>query len=328
MTMTDVRYPTNPWHGRWRSRTSGLFYPDVPPVVDPDPPGDPGGWEDAITAAQSAGNVTPIDDWYAANTGHEANDIEVGDLTPGTIVSTADGQTFEGIAASVIRVAHNNVTIRNCRVTDGGLYGSYLNPTFSAPVTGLLIEHCTLVRAAAAAGGVGENSVFMMPAPSERAVDVTVRYCNSYGWVAGFRGFNKCLFEYNWIHDMQHPVGAHANAIRMGSSGGRAYRNYGTDGSSGVMSIYLDKEQTDSIAYEQNIMTGTTTPEGQGGPSYLVNIKNGAYAASAYNIQLRDNYWGPGYQYGLRTAGGVSWGSNGNEASGNRMLLTNELAGN
>lgn len=290
----------------------------------------PASWQEAVDSAVAQQDWTPIENWYAANTGHEALGYAVGDLTSGTIVSQYDGQVFEGISASVIRVSHNNVTIRGCRVSEGGQYGVYLNPTFNAPVTGLTIEYCTLVRTQPVTdSGQGHTPIFMQPAlTSGTGFDVTITACNMYGWQGGLKGVNKVLGQYNWIHDFQHPPGAHAQAVWYAGSGGKAYRNYCTDGSSGCMGIYFDKDPIDTVTYEENILTGQSTPEGEGGPSYLIALKDGPNTATTHDIKIINNMFGPGYQYGYLNGAPIAWGSDGNELSGNHVLMTGQLQGN
>lgn len=295
------------------------------------PPSAPDSWESAVAAATADGSYDPVTAWYAANTGHEALGIEVGDLTAGTLDSAYDGQVFEGITASRIRVGHNDVTIRGCRITGGGTYGAYMNPTFGAPVTGLLVEYCTFAYGPTIGDGDPQpDPVHFSPADTGDGYgaghfDVTVSHCNSYNWSGAFHGEHRVNFEHNWNHDQQHPPGGHANGIRCSHRGGRAYRNFLTDGSSGLLSIYFDKELTTDIEYRENILVGVSPGAS---PSYTCNFKNGAYAASAENIQLIGNLFGPeGVQYGyFSDATGLPWGSVGNVRSGNIELLTGDVA--
>lgn len=289
--------------------------------------GPPVGWQAAVAAATAAGSWAPITDWYAANTGHEALGYAEGDLTSGSLDSDYDGQIFEGITASRIRVGHNNVTIRGCRVVDGATYGVYLNPTFGADVTGLLIEHCTFVREAVDPANNGSNIAYLHPAlggSPGAGFDVTVRYCNAYNWSGGIKAFNRVLLEYNYIHDMQHPEGVHMNCARPMGQGARLYRNCGTDGRSGTFSIYFDKEVTSDITVEENICAGVSP---QASPSYHHAIKSGTYGPTATNIVITGSMFGPG-QYGPGSGGDVvPWGTNGNSRTGNHFPIESTFFG-
>jgi hypothetical protein len=313
--------------GMWRTRQGSPVSPVIDVPVDPSPDPTPASWQQAVDDSVTQQSWNPITDWYTSNTGHEALGYAIEDLTPGTIVSSYDGQVFEGISASVIRVSHNNVTIRGCRVVGGGVYGVYLNPTFNAPVTGLLIEYCTLYYGQTAPPDNKKSPMHVVPAyTAGQGHDVTISHCNAYDWSAGIGVSNKVLVEYCYIHDFQHPEGVHANSIRPSHIGGTLYRNYGSDGRSGVMSIYFDKEPTHSITIEENIMTGLSP---LASPSYLINLKDGDYSAPATNIKIINNMYGPGYQYGIFSGTpDLPWGSNGNECTGNRWLMTGELTGN
>jgi hypothetical protein len=301
-------------------------------TTPPDPT--PTGWQQAVNASVAQQTTAAIRTWYENNTGHTA--LGWVEATPGpgqrklvagSLVSTHDGQVIEGIVGSYIRVSHDNVTIRGCRVNGGSTYGAFLNPTFGAPVTGLRIEHCTLHFGQVATQTFTRAGVFMHPAQTTNpGFDVVFSHCDVNDWSDGFVVRNKTLVEYCWVHDLQHPPLIHSSSIRAAFDGGKLYRNYCTDGTSGCISIYFDKEATHNITVEENIMSGESP---LATPSYLCNMKDGAYAAGATNIKWLNNWWYTGYQYGI-VAGGrdVPWGSNGNERTGNRWLMTGELMGN
>lgn len=289
---------------------------------------DPLGWQESIDLAVQQQDWTPIISWYTTNTGHEALGYSDGDLIDvgGAIMTTANGQVIEGRKGTALRIAHSDVTVRGCRITGGGTYGAYYNPTFGSSYTNNLVEYCTFDDP----NGSDTNAVLFLSGEGSLARNLTLRYNNCTGFSQGIRTQGNVLSEYNWMHDFSHPVGGHSNSYRhLGNTNCVARRNYGTDGSSGCMSIYFDKEPTANIEYSENIMSGQSTPEGQGGPSYFINLKSGDYQAAATGIKLINNMWGPGYQYGILAGGGdIAWGSNGNECSGNYDLMSGALQGN
>lgn len=292
------------------------------------PPAGPLGWQASIDLAVAQQNWSPIINWYTYNTGHEALGYAVEDLTDagGMITTSYDGQIIEGIHGTSLRIAHSNVTIRGCRFDGGSTYGAYYNPTMGSTYTNNVVEYCTF----AAVGNQETNAMLFQSAEGSPTRNLTLRYNNCGFFLAGIRTQGNVLVEYNWIHDFYHPVGGHANSYRhVGNTNCVARRNYGTDGSSGTMSIYFDKEPTANIEYSENIMSGQSTPAGEGGPSYLVNMKSGDYQAAATGIKILNNMWGPDYQYGIMAGGqDITWGSNGNEKSGNYDLMSGVLMGN
>lgn len=273
-------------------------------------------WETARTDSWDENSWQPFTDWYVANTGHEALGLSVGDLTPvgGAIESSYDGQVLEGLSGTRIRIRHNNVTVRGCRVTDGATYGMFLSPTYNAPITGAVIEYCTLVRVSEDLTGV--NSAYLDPAiggPLGTSFDVTVRNCNLSGWTQGMRGVNRVNYEYNYFHHSQYPPGVHMNCIRPVGQGGRVYRNMLTEGRSGACSVYFDERQFNDCLIAENILAGIG-PNAH--PSYLSNLAGGQFAATTYNFVYRDNMFGQNL-YGTVAGSPVPWGSNGNSRSGN-----------
>jgi hypothetical protein len=298
------------------------------------PPPSTGSWQEAINLSVAQQTTVAIRTWYESNTGHTALGWVEGTpgpgqrkLVAGSLTSTHHGQVIEGVVGGVIRVSHNNVTIRGCRVVGGGVYGAYLNPTFSAPVTGLRIEYCTIYYGQVAPDLNAKVPMFISPVYTANTdPDVVISHCDTYDWSGGIRTDNKVRTEYCYVHDWQHPPGVHSSSIWPQHNGGHVYRNYCTEGRSGVISVYFDKEPTHNMRIEENVMSGESPGAS---PSYLMNFKPGTYSSTATDIKVLNNYWHTGYQYGiLAGAQGVPWGSNGNERTGNRWLMTGVLEGN
>jgi hypothetical protein len=322
----------NLWQCTGETDKTPVVSDPIGPEPDPDPPNPT--WLGALAASQTAQTTTAIRTWYEANTGHTAIGYVTGtpgvgetQLVAGSLTSAYDGQVIEGIVGSHIRVSHDNVTYRGCRIEGGGTYGAYLNPTFGAAVTGLRIEYTTFYYGLAAPDNDKKTPVQICPAYTANSEpDVVISHCEAYDWSAGFGVRNKVRVEYCYIHDFQHPPGVHANSIRPAFDGGEIYRNYCTDGRSGVISIYFDKEPTHNITIEENIMSGESP---LASPSYLTNLKDGAYSAGATGIKIINNWWHDGWAYGIFSGTpDLPWGTNGNVRSGNKMLMTGELVAN
>jgi hypothetical protein len=268
-------------------------------------------WEAAVASRSFA----QVEAWYAANTGHEALGIDYADLTAGSLESTSDGQVIEGIRGGPIHIAHNNVTVRGCRVESFGLHGAYFNPTAGASITGALIEHCTYD------GGLADvRANFWHPANADA---VTVRRCNIYGWRSGNTSYRGGDLEECWIHDLSAPDETHRTGCLIGGADCRYWRNYVTDGGSGCANIYFDINPVQTSSLEENILNGSSP---NASPSYLINLKDGPEGPGATNVRIVGNYYGPEFQFGTFAGANVPWGSNGNEISGNVHFLTGDPA--
>lgn len=285
--------------------------------------GDDGGmtWQEMVDSR----DWTTAQSWYTAHTGYEAAGYQLGDLAPGTITSSYDGQVFEGISATSVRIAHNNVTVRGCLITGGGTYGYYNNPTFGSAFTGTVVEHCTFVGGDPAI----DKAAILCESDPSAGIAATFRYCDIYGWSSGVLGNGGVAAEYCYIHDFYSSSveGAHVSSIVARGSNVRFYRNYATQGGSPICSIYFDQRACDNITIQQNLLSARLGNVNGNLPSYLLFGKNGDYQASATGIVVGGNYFGDtagvDFQYGQTAGmGDVQWGSNGNVRSGNFDFLT------
>lgn len=105
------------------------------------------------------------------------------------------------------------------------------------------------------------------------------------------------------------------------AGGGRFFRNYTTDGGSSCISVYFDKNPVHDFTVQENIMNGSSP---NASPSYLVALKEGEHVATASNVKLLGNYFGPDFQFGLVNGVGDLFGVRGNEHSGSRHFLTGD----
>lgn len=321
----------------WVARGRPMIpYPGGPgPDPDPEdpPPPAPASWQ----AAVDTGDITQVALWYEAHTGHDGinpddpNDTprSINDLTwvDGGIKSTHHGQVLEGLHSNHIRIAHNNVTVRRCRVTGGALYGAYFNPTNGANIKGTLIEFVTFD------GPETDTSpVFMNPAETpEGEPAAVIRYCEANGWDGGFKTRNRIYVDYCYGHDQWHPPGVHSTGAIVRGRGGRVHRCLLTDGTSNILGIYMKPSYgyANDITYSENILGGAITmpggrvisPESSG--SYHLQIGGDeVYGPAATGLQVIGNMLYGGIQYGLFTGSGVRWGQDGNTRAGNRIFET------
>lgn len=271
--------------------------------------------------------------WAQEFTGFASLGINVGDLTPGEITSEFDGQVIEGVTDNNIRVAHNNVTIRGCQVravTVQAVEHASFDPKFNATVTGLTIEHTTWTSDLPwdTEGQEAQAGIFLPDREAAADTTVTIRQCNVSGMTTGFRMGSGSRAEYNWCHDFGHPPGGHCNPIRIAGKNVTIRRNFLTDGTSGVCSMYFDDTNwpVSDAVMEENVLAGIS-PEAT--PSYLIQCVSGVNSDAARNVKIRNNYLGNAstYQFGLLSGGGgLPWGTLGHERSGNEDFLTGALS--
>lgn len=277
-------------------------------------------WQQAVDSR----DYTVMQNWYVANTGYTAAGYAQSDLTPGTIVSQYDGQVFEGISASVIRIAHNNVTVRGCLIQGGGTYGYYNNPTFGSTFTGTVVEYCTFIGGNPAI----DKAAILCESATSAGIAATFRNCELTGWSSGVLGNGGVAAEYCYIHDFYSSSveGAHVSSIVARGANVRFYRNYATEGGSPICSIYFDQRPVNNVTIQQNILSARMSQSGNS-PSYLLFGKQGSYESTATGIVVGGNYLGNtagvDYQYGQTAGmGSVQWGSNGNVRTSNYDFLT------
>jgi len=310
----------------WRNIHTGATLPINPPGTDPDPPPiAPTSWR----AAVDSGDVTQVATWYETHTGHDGinpnnpNDtpLALNDLTwvEDGIKSTHDGQVLEGLHSNHIRIAHNNVTVRRCRVTDGALYGAYYSPTYGATITGTILEYTTFRIPV-----VARAPVLLRPDwTTERSA--LVQHCELIGGDSGLQVANNTEARYNYVRDQLHLEGVHSTSLSFYNGEGlRAYRNFLTEGTSAVCNLYGTRGWSADLLYQENIVGGTIhMPDGRvisplASPSYAFTM-GAAEEPGQHNVRLIDNWFYGGYQYGLMS-GDFPWGQNGNVRSGNRAL--------
>lgn len=285
------------------------------------PPQEPSSWQDAVDSM----DIPTLRSWYNANTGLAGLGLTSGDMDSGTLTTSSDGQVIEGIVGGGIRVVHNNVTIRGCRVAATGAgYGVSFTPTFDANVRGALIEYCDVQYTPVAQANETRHGMILYNGTSQLVTSppaVTVRNCNIYGFTSsGGRLGNNVVFEYNWVHDFQYPEGPHANSCRPAGWNIIARRNFLEEGRSAIASIYFDDKAAGNILFEENILYGRVGSS----PSYWVNGKSGEFDAPSTDIVWRNNWYGGVNQFGEWTSD-VDWGQRGHQHYGDRYFDTGLL---
>lgn len=278
-------------------------------------------WDSIIASGDLPTAIAAFD----AGTGYQAAGWSLSQLQAASGSTVANGQVIEGKRITgAARWGHSNVTYRGCLIEwSSSLYGAYGNPTFGNAHRGILFEYCTFIGPATAPDGARRCGV--ISANTENAV--TFRYCDFYGGTSGIANDSSAggaIVEYSWIHDLAAATasnGAHRTCLRTTSGGGRFYRNLCTDGGSSCISMYFDKNPIHNFEIRENIMDGSSP---NASPSFLINMKEGEYVATATNNKVVNNYFGTGYQFGLINGVGNFNGLRGNEVSGNVHFATGD----
>jgi hypothetical protein len=270
-------------------------------------------WDDMIASH----SLITVRNTFAQYTGFQAAGYALADLVPGPIESQYDGQVFEGIRASRVRIKHNDVTVRGCLIEGGGTYGADYAPS-GAAITGTIIEYTTF-------DGLGQDKAAIYLNAGGTNPQAIVRFCDIYGWTSGNLIRRGMSMEYTWIHDLGDSSvdGPHVTSGSIRGPNSRIYRCLGEDGGSAVFTVYFDFQPMFNDAIQESIMNGS----GTNAPSYLITLKddpNGVWDEGATGIKIINNYYGRDFQFGEIQGAPVPWGSDGNELSGNVDLITGD----
>ena len=255
--------------------------PDPEPTPDPEPPSD---WQ----AAWDTRDIDTIRSWYQQNTGHEANGYTVDDLEyVGHLTTEYDGQVIEGVHATSIRISHDNVTVRNSRITSAGGSGSYglaYRNTWGRENGGTLVEFVTFDGWDGNVGNVNHAAYL-----SANEAGATVRRANISGYSSGVSMRANTSFEESWVHGLYRGEGTgHGTSSTIRGRDNAAIRNLleGPGGSS-ALSLYADQGgPLHNALAEYNVMN-------DGYPYYQINVPNREYSSTSENVRVRHNRFGP-----------------------------------
>jgi len=242
---------------------------ELPPLV-------PTGWQEAV----DSGNLPSIILWYQANTGYLTEGFETGDLwghlgevvvnsawltaNAGThVVNAGTHWIVTGLHCQFLQVAVSNVTFRHCyieRNPASGLNGGNGDGVYvaqTASFTNIVMEYCTLN------GGNGDGNpsdwgdVFSYYNPTLTAPPdaFVARYCDGFGYRAGFLSFWGTTTEYCYIHDLYIWGDSHNTAQSIRGENCRAFRSLLIDGTSAAMSFYPDYSPYTNVEAVECIFT-------------------------------------------------------------------------
>ena len=281
--------------------------PEAQPVA-PSPSRTPASWKNAW----DSGNLNSIRSWYQTNTGHEANGYAVSDLTPvGHLVTQRDGQVIDGVLASSIRVSHNDVTIRNSRITSSWNYGISYTNTWGRNIGNTLIEYVTFDGWNGSVGN--DNHAAYLAANSDGAV---VRRSRVTGYASGISMRSNTTFEESWVRDLWRPASSvsHGTSTTIRGPENAAVRNLlEGPGYSSALSLYADHGGAlHNALVEYNVMNDSA-------PHYQINAPNRKYSAESQNVRVRHNRFGPNARY-PSMAGLGNFSHHSNDIRDNRAL--------
>ena len=128
-----------------------------------------------------------------------------------------------------------NWIIEDCEFQGGSLYGirSYTTGAFTGTQEQRpIVRYCNIIGAGAFSSSSSSACIY--------GDDIKLDHCNLWGGVDGVKARNRIELRSCWVHDLDHPSGAHSDAVQIVSGteivfiGNRfdAYVGYSSDGSS------------------------------------------------------------------------------------------------
>lgn len=129
-----------------------------------------------------------------------------------------------------------NWVIEDCRFEGGSTYvvRGYTSSAFTGTQAQRpIFRYCELVGRAAQGSGNSDTGAAIY------GDDLLIEYADIYGSVDGIKVRSRIEMRYSWVHDLDHPTGAHCDAVQIVSGtnsiliGNRfdAYVGYSSDGS-------------------------------------------------------------------------------------------------
>lgn len=308
-----------------------------------------GSWQEAFTSRDMRGTqpardpaepIGEIQAWYKANTGHDPA-LSYALATVGTAtwtinaawlnanngngrVTFADGrwlvERYE--TGGMIRVAANNVTLRNIYQNNGGtaLYG-FQSRASDGNASGVVLEHSTLN------GNYHDavSSAAINFAAATEPDQITLRNVDIYGYRAGIYCFAGITAEYCWVHDLNFTPTSHNTPASIRGGNVHLRRNLLADGNSSAMSFYPEYGPYTNIVVEENMFRLTASDTGM----EVIFAEGRAYSEllAGQTRVLRNNLFYKGGNRG--EGGGISDGVVGglSEISGNFDRLGEPVTG-
>ena len=221
----------------------------------------------------------------------------------GGIETSVDGQVIECVHMYGIGIRHDDVVIRNFRVTFDNpeqFYGiRFIRKADGTWPENVLIED----------GRITSVDTSGNPHPSlakgiQQGSNMTVRGLEISYTEDGVHCRDNCLIEGNYIHHLLPYQGSHNDGV-VASSGSHIVIRGNTillpDQQTGAVSLFPDFGPIDDVLIEDNYLNGGT---------YTIHSRTMDYGAPT-NVRILNNHFGPDYIYGTHTIDGhVTWEGN------------------
>ena len=196
----------------------------------------------------------------ASNTGLAGVGLTVNDLTTYTssLTITTNGTTIEQKdITGMLDIQANNVTVKKCRLRQGGWYGIQANRGY----TGTVIEDCLIE---------GPDQ----PGISVLASDTIIRRCDISGYEDCIVFYNNVDIIDNYCHDLVETATSHNDCIQLPVGG-----NCNIIGNT-LQALY--QNQTSAILIQSNF-----------GPVDNVWVEGNFLSGGAYTVYSDDQFYGP-----------------------------------
>jgi hypothetical protein len=202
-----------------------------------------------------------------------------------TVVTTHPFQLIQGRdITGMVKVQHDNVTIRGCRIRASDTAAPSDYPIkIAAGVTGTVIEDCEI-------DGNGRTNVGVA------FKGYTARRCNIHGSADGIRADGNVTLEHSWVHDLARVTPTtHGDCVQI-LNGSNIDILWNTLDAGTLNSAFIISAQApvDDVLIQGNLLTG-------GGWTAYLGANNKGVAVT--NVTLAENTFGPS-KYGAITAKG------------------------
>ena len=262
------------------------------------------GWQPTGVTLQTLTDSSSGPGWYCATVGAGYKNLYV----------TGDGAVLDGldIDGRYLRIMANNVTVRRCRIRNGGYYSIFIGDlpdTFS----GLVMEDCEI-------DGTGDT--VNLTIAINASVNARFTRCNIHSMASsGPRLMTGTIIEDSWLHDYVHGDGGHEAGVSsndQNTAGIILRRNHisiNSGGASSAIAIYRDFGNPHDITVYNNLING-------GNYGIFCGIQDSGHTFTPVdNIRFYNNvfgrefypecgYYGPYAQWSSTNGNGNVWSGN------------------
>jgi hypothetical protein len=217
---------------------------------------------------------------------HNTGPIDPSLLEPaGSITSSFEGQVIENVdVTGRILIRHNNVTVRNFRVTATGLYGINV----FGDLSGILLEYGQVLEASSALI-IGNG--------------FTARYLDlAESGSDAIKPGGNVVVEQSWVHNLGTSPGSHADGVQIVGGSNMVFRNNFFDmpvnlaGYRSNAAFIIDN----SVNHVSDILIQGNWLNGGNFTMYVLD-KSDSEHAHPEGVVIVGNWFGRDYRFGLRS---------------------------